>query len=279
MYRRKSPSYIIGVYISYILIAVFFFFPLFWVISLAFKDANEIFAYPPTLIPEHPTFENFATVWNNTSMPNYIFNSFKLVILTVIGTLIVTIPGSYSLSRFRFKRKSLMMYVILLFQMISPIIIAIPIYKYYASLNWINNYGALSAVYIATQIPFTTWLLKGYFDGIPIELEEAAKIDGASRLRTLFKVTLPIARSGISSSVIFISINAWSQFILPFVLLDRTEMFPVSVGILLAQGTYRQVSIHIVAAASILALLPAIILVLVMQKFIVESMVSGALKG
>jgi len=250
-----------------------------WTLSLSFKTASEVFHYPPTLIPSSPTLENYGVILKNTSMPKYIWNSFKLVFLTVTGTLLITIPGAYAISRYRIKFKGLLLYLILLFQMVSAMVIIVPIYQYYVKLDWINNYLALAMVYIAIQIPFTTWLLKGYFDCIPMELEEAALIDGASKLKTLFSVTLPIAKSGISSAIIFIAINSWSQFILPFILIDKSENFPVSVGILLAQGTYQQISIHYVAAASVIALLPAILLVLFMQKFIVESMISGAIKG
>jgi len=277
--KKRSIINYIFIYISYVLIALFFFFPILWTVSLSFKTASEVFHYPPKLIPNNPTVDNYITVFKNTSMPEYILNSFKLVLLTVIGTLLITIPGAYALSRYKIKYKNVMLYIILLFQMISAMVIIVPIYQYYAKMNWINNYFALAAIYVATQIPFTTWLLKGYFDCIPIDLEEAARIDGASKIKTLLSITLPIAKTGISSAVIFISINAWSQFILPFILIDKSNKFPVSVGILLAQGTYQQISIHYVAAASVIALLPAIILVLIMQKFIVESMVAGAIKG
>jgi len=240
---------------------------------------EEVLAYPPTLFPKHPTLKNYKEVLNMTLMPTYLWNSAKLVIYTVIGTLLVGIPASYSFSRFSFKNKNLILFLILMFQMISPVVIGIPLYKYYGKLGLLNNYFGLSMVYIATQLPLTIFLLKGSFDSIPRELDDAASIDGANKWQILWRVVLPLSLPMIASAVIFISINAWSQFILPFLLVDKGSAYPVSVGILMAQGTFQQISIHYVAAASVLALLPAILLVLFLQKFILNALMAGALKG
>ncbi len=267
------------IYMAYIIVIFFFLFPIFWVVSLSLKPTSEVFSYPPTLFPKQPTLKNYSEVLNMTMMPTYLWNSVKLVIYTVIGTLLVGIPASYSLSRFYFKNKNLILLIILMFQMISPVVICIPLYKYYGKLGLLNNYFGLSMVYIATQIPFTIFLLKGGFDSIPRELDDAAAIDGASKCQILIRVILPLSLPMIASAIIFISINAWSQFIIPFILIDKESAYPVSVGILMAQGTFQQISIHYVAAASVLALLPAILLVLFLQKFILDALIAGALKG
>jgi len=267
------------IWISYALVSLFFIFPVLWTISLSFKTKAELFDYPPTLIPRNPTLDNFIHVFQYTSMWKYLLNSFQLVIFTVIGTLLVAIPAGYSFSRFNFKNKKKYMFLVLIFQMISPVIIGIPIYKYYASLGLLNNYFGLIMVYIAVQIPFTTFLLKGGFDAIPKELDEAARIDGASRFQLLRKVIIPVSLPSIASATIFTSINAWSQFLLPFILLDNERMFPVSVGILLTQGNYQEISTHFVAAASVISLVPAVLMVIFLQKFIIKSLTAGALKG
>lgn len=263
----------------YLIVSLFFIFPVFWAISLSLKMPAEIFQYPPSLWPTQPTLSNYMEVLRDTSMINYLSNSFKLVVFTIVGTLIVAIPGGYSFSRFTFKKKSLFLFIILIFQMISPIVIGIPIYRYYSNLGLLNSYFGLSMVYIAIQVPFATFLLKGGFDSIPIELDEAAKIDGATRFQLLRKVIIPVSLPSIASAIIFISINAWSQFLLPYILLDQDHLYPVSVGILMAQGTFQQISTHLIAAASVLALIPAIIMVLFLQKFILRALTAGAVKG
>ncbi|MEA1883658.1 MAG: carbohydrate ABC transporter permease [Thermotogota bacterium] len=269
----------IFVWIGYAIVSLFFLFPVLWVFSLSLKTKAELFEYPPTLIPKSPTFDNFRNVFQNTSMWRYLFNSFELVVFTVLGTLLVAIPAGYAFSRFRFKNKQKYLFLVLVFQMISPVIIGIPIYKYYASLGLINNYFGLVMVYIAVQIPFTTFLIKGGFDAIPKEFDEAARIDGATRFQLLRKIIIPVSLPSIASATIFTSINAWSQFLLPFILIDKEKMFPVSVGILLTQGNYQEISTHFVAAASVISLVPAVLMVIFLQKFIIKSLTAGALKG
>ena len=248
-------------------------------ISLAIKTPEEIFSYPPRLIPSAPTFKNFVKVWEGGNIPIYLFNSLKLVVFTIIGTFLVTIPTGYSLSRFDFRNKRLLLFSILAFQMISPIIICIPIYIYYNSLGLLDSHIGLILVYIAIQVPFSTWILKGFFDSIPIDLEEAAKIDGCTRLQALLRVVLPLSLNGIVATTIFIAMNSWGQFILPFLLISKDSLLPVSVGILMMQGSYQQISTHLIAAASVLAMLPAVVLVLILQKFVIKALMAGALKG
>ncbi|ACL70252.1 carbohydrate ABC transporter permease [Halothermothrix orenii] len=267
------------IWVAYILVSLFFMFPVLWVISLSFKTTAEVFAYPPNLIPKNITINNFIEVLKNTSMFQYILNSFKLVLFTVVGTLLVAIPAGYSFSRFTFKNKNKLLFAILVFQMVSPIIIGIPLYRYYSSLGLLNSYFGLIMAYIAIQVPFATFLLKGGFDNIPQEIDEAAKIDGATRIQLLTKIIVPVSLPSIASAIIFISINSWAQFLLPYLLLNKDKFYPVSVGILMAQGTFQQISTHLIEAASVLSLIPAIILVLFLQKFILKALTSGAVKG
>jgi len=196
-----------------------------------------------------------------------------------MGTLLITIPTGYSLSRFDFKNKKVLLFSILTFQMISPIIICIPIYIYYNSLGLLDSHIGLILIYVAVQVPFSTWLLKGFFDSIPRELEEAAKVDGCTRLQALLRVVLPLSLTGIVATTIFIAMNSWGQFILPFLLISKDSLEPISVGILMMQGSYQQISTHLIAAASVAAMLPPVVLVLILQKFIIKVLMAGALKG
>lgn len=277
--RPKRSFKNLFICICYIILILFFIFPILWAISLATRTPEEIFSYPPSLIPSAPTLNNFIKVWEDGSIPMYLLNSLKLVILTIFGTLLITVPMGYSLSRFDFKNKKLLVFSILAFQMISPIIISIPIYVYFNRLGLLDSHTGLIFIYIAIQVPFSTWILKGFFDSIPIELEDAAKIDGCTRLQALRRVVLPLSLPGISTTIIFMGMGTWSQFILPFLLISRDNLLPISVGILMIQGSYQQISTHLIAAASVLAMLPPVVLVLVLQKFILKALMAGALKG
>lgn len=273
--RRVSEAGIMGLYLVMI---AFFLGPVLWIISLAFRTPQDLFG-APSLFPREATLENFRYVLTRTGMPTYIWNSIRLVVYTVGGTLAVAIPTAYSFSRFRFNHKTTILLVILLFQMISPVVIGIPLFHYFASLGLLNNYFGLAMVYIAVQTPFATYLLKGVLDGVPRDLDESAHMDGATRMQVLLRIIIPTAKSGIASAIIFISINAWSLFIIPFFLLNRDTFYPVSVGVLMAQGSFQDISIQYVAAASVIGLLPAVILVLFMQRFILSALLSGAVKG
>lgn len=263
----------------YLIMSLFFLIPILWVFSLAIKTPSEIFSYPPSLIPKHPTLMNFVKVWHTSSIPTYLYNSAKLVFLTILGTLLVAIPAAYSFSRFTFKNKAVLLFSILVFQMISVMIIVIPIYMYFNKLGLLNSHFALAMAYTAIQVPFIIWLLKGFFDSIPMVLEEAARIDGCSRFQALRRIVLPLATPGIASAVIFITVEAWAGFILPFILLDDNMLYPATVGITILQGTYRDISTHLLAAASIMVLAPAIVVILALQKFIFEVMLATGVKG
>ncbi len=269
----------ITLYMCYFVIIAFFIGPVLWVVSLSLKTPSEIFAYPPQLIPNRLAIENYATVWTRSHISLWMFNSFKIVVFTVIGCLSVSIPAAFAFSRFRFKGKREAMFGILAFQMISPIIILIPLYRYLNALNLLDTHLGLVMIYIAVQTPFTVWLLKGFFDSIPQSLDDAAMVDGCSRIQALFRIILPISVPGIAAAIVFIIVQSWSQFIVPFILLNNLKLLPISVGIFHFQSTQAEISTHFLAAASILAMLPAILIFVVLQRFIVQFLIAGAVKG
>jgi multiple sugar transport system permease protein len=143
----------------------------------------------------------------------------------------------------------------------------------------LDSLPATGLVYVAVLMPLATWMLKGFFDGIPRELDEAAMIDGASRWSAFIRVVLPVAKSGLTAVFVIMALLAWAEFVIPFILLSGPQHMPISVGILNFQGTYATNSTGILAAGSVLAVLPAILLFVVLQRFIVGAFVQGAVKG
>jgi multiple sugar transport system permease protein len=260
-------------------IVIFFIFPLFWTFLLSLKSIPEIFKTPLVWFSPKPQWNNYRFVLANTRLIANLMNSLILVISTLLICTILVVPASYTLSRVRFRAKKAVMLSLMIFQMISPVIIAIPLYRIFAAFNLVNNYGALILVYAALYAPFATWFMKGYFDSIPIALDEAARVDGCSKFRTLRSVLLPIAFPGMVSVSILIAVQAWGQLILPFILLDRREYYPVSVGLLDLQSASEAVSVHFLAASSIIAIVPVIFLFIVLQKFIIGALTNGAVKG
>jgi len=163
--------------------------------------------------------------------------------------------------------------------MISPLVVAFPLYRYFASLGLLDSMAAVGVVYVAILMPLATWMLKGFFDGIPRDLDDAARLDGASRLMVVRMIILPVARSGLTAVFVLTAILAWGEFVIPYILLSSPSALPISVGILNFQGTYSANATGILAAGGMIAILPAILVFVVLQRFIVGAFLGGALKG
>ncbi len=266
-------------YAGQILLIVVFAFPLLWVLSLSLKTGAETLQSPPTLLPQDVQWGNYSRVLQTTPIGRYLVNSLLLVVASVAGALVVGIPAAYALSRFVFPRQRVFSRTLLAAQLISPLVIAVPLYRLFVSLHLVNNYLGLVLVYIAIMAPFLTWFMKSYFDTVPVALDEAGMIDGCSRLRAVIQLVLPTARPGVASAAILGGVTAWSQFAIPFILLDSRDLFPVSVGVVNLQATAGEITTQYVAAGSILAVAPVILLFVVLQRHIVGALTAGAVKG
>src|SRR6185437_11318058 len=218
----KLTGTLLGDLASYVFMIVAFLFfagPLLWLLSLATRDKREIYLGVARFIPHNPTIDNFISVLTNIFFPTYLWNGLKLASLSAIGVLIVALPAAYAFSRFNFRGKGLWMMALLAFQMISPLVIMVPLYRYMNRLGLVDtDFGAIM-VYIALGVPLASWLLKGAIDGIPTSLDEAAMIDGCSRFTTFWRIILPLCGPGIASVFIITVIAGWSQFLVPFLLL------------------------------------------------------------
>lgn len=268
-----------GIYVGYLIVFCFFAFPIFWVVSLSLKSVPELFLTPPIWFSKTPQFQNYTFVIKNMEILHYMWNSAKIVVVTIALTLLISFPAAYALSRFQFKMKRPVMLMILVFQMISPVIIAIPLYRLFSQIGLINHSAGLIAVYVAVEIPLSTWFLKGYLDTLPLELDEAAIVDGCSRWSTLWKVLLPVAMPGVASVTILIAVASWSQFIIPFILLDDKDLFPMSLGLVTLKNSSDAITTHYLAAASSIGIVPVMIAFILLQRFIVGALTNGAVKG
>jgi multiple sugar transport system permease protein len=266
-------------YAGLVLILLFFGLPLLWLISLSFRNASEILVSTIDPVPKHPTLDNYRTVLESAQFPRFLLNSAILSAIGACGAVAVAAPAAYAFSRIRFHGRRLLLIGVLSLQMISPLVLAFPLYRYFASLGLLNSVPATGLVYIAVLMPLSTWMLKGFFDGIPKDLDDAALIDGANRWRAFTRVVLPVALPGLTAVFVITALLAWAEFVIPFILLTGPSHLPISVGILNFQGTYATNATGILAAGSVLAVLPAILLFVVLQRFIVGAFVAGALKG
>lgn len=262
-------------------VTLVFAFPLLWVASLSLKTGRETLQSPPSLLPEDPQWGNYAHVLEITPIDRYLLNSLLLVAASVGGALLLGVPAAYALSRFRGRTRTTRPFsrAVLAAQLLSPLIIAVPVYRAFVALNLINNYVGLILVYIAITAPFLTWFLKSYLDTVPTELDEAGRVDGCSRLRAVVSVVLPAAAPGIASVAILGGVTAWSQFVLPFILIDSPGLAPVSVGVINLQATSGEITTQYLAAGSVLAVAPVVLLFVLLQRHIVGALTAGAVKG
>jgi multiple sugar transport system permease protein len=276
---RRALFADIATYVAYLAICLFFAGPLLWLISLSIRTAAEVYVSDIRLWPAEPTLENYAAALGNPLFPTYLWNGLKLAVAGAFGALLFATPAAYALSRFRFRRRHLVMIGLLAFQMISPLVIMVPLYRYMDRIGLTDSHFGAAMLYIAVAAPLFTWMLKGFLDGIPQSLEDAAMIDGCTRFGAFMRVILPLSLPGLTSAFVLNAILGWSQFIIPFILISKPALQPIAIGIFNFQGTYNQTSTQILAAASVLSIVPAVVVFLVLQRFIIGALMAGAVKG
>jgi multiple sugar transport system permease protein len=266
-------------YVGLLLVLLFFGVPLLWILSLSLRTQEDILVTTLNPVPPDPTLGNYGDVLDSAQFPRFLVNSGILALIGSFGAIAIAAPSAYAFSRMRFHGRSALLMAVLALQMISPLIVAFPLYRYFASLGLLDSIPATGMVYIAILVPLATWMLKGFFDGIPRDLDDAAVIDGASRFNAFRLVVLPVALPGLTAVFVITALLAWAEFVIPFILLSDPSNLPISVGILNFQGTFQTNSTGILAAGSVLAILPAILLFVALQRFIVGAFTAGALKG
>jgi multiple sugar transport system permease protein len=268
-----------GTYAAYLVICLFFAGPLLWLISLSIRTSAEVYVSDIKLWPSAPTLANYADALQNPLFPRYLWNGLVLSVTGAFGAMLFATPAAYALSRFDFPYRRVVMIGILAFQMISPLVIMVPLYRYMDGIRLTDTHFGAIMLYIAVAAPLFTWMLKGFIDSIPRSLEEAAMIDGCTRFGAFLRVIMPLSLPGLTSAFVLNAILGWSQFIIPFILLSRPALQPIAVGIFNFQGTYNQTSTQILAAASVLSIVPAVVTFLVLQRFIIGALTAGAVKG
>jgi multiple sugar transport system permease protein len=266
-------------YLVFLFALVFFGGPLLWLLSLSIRDQTEIFITSLRLIPENPTLQNYTEVLYTAQFSVFLLNSLKLALAGSIGAMVISTPAAYAFSRLNFRGSGGLLIGMLALQMVSPLVVVIPLYRYFDRLNLLDSYFSTSMVYIAILVPLATWMLKGFFDGIPPALDEAAMVDGCTRFGAFRRVTLPLILPGLTSVFVLTAILAWGEFVVPYVLISEPSKYPISIGILNFQGNYATNSTNILAAGGVLAMLPAIATFVILQRFIVRALTSGAIKG
>jgi multiple sugar transport system permease protein len=266
------------VWLAALALLLFTAFPLMWMASTAFKVSNEIFATPPTLWPRTFTLANVERLFSETRFLTYLVNSFTVALATAGLTLLVSTPAAYSLTRFRFAGRDKVAALILFTYMFAPIMIIIPFYVMMRFLGLNNTHVGLVLAYTAFCLPFNLWLLRTFFQGIPIDIEQAALIDGANRFQAVVYVVVPLALPGVVATGIFTFILAWNDYIFARVLIGADELKTLPVGI---ADLYNAsvVDWGMIMAAGLLVIAPVLGVFVFIQKYMVAGWGAGGVKG
>jgi len=254
-------------------------FPLVWMVLTSLKPGPELFAVPPTFWPREPTLDHFAKLLFRTPFPTFFKNSVIVASLTTLLVIVVATLGAYSLTRFRYRGRQLAGQAILFTYLLPSVVLVIPLYLIMASLGLANTHTSLVLCYTTFALPFAMWLLRSFIAAIPIDLELAAMVDGASRLRAFVDVVIPQALPGIISTALFTFIVSWNEYLFALVLINRQQMKTLPPGAITMLISGFNIEWALVMAASVMMSLPLVISFVFMQKHLTRGFGAGAVKG
>ncbi len=272
--KRMKPVIIVWT----VIIVLFLLFPFFVMISTMLKSSDEVYATPPYWIPKRIALRNFIDLWTQYPFARYFLSSFIIAGGTTILTTVFCVPAAYAVARFRFTGQRVLLYMYLVVQMFSPIIVVISLFKIISRIGLLDTYLGLILVNTVFTLAFTTWMLSGYFKTIPVDIEEAALIDGCSRMQAIIRVMIPISAPGLVTVIIYSFIASWNEFMFALTLVQSINKTPLTLGLYNFVGQYTT-QWEFLTGAAFLAILPVIILFLFIEKQLVAGIVGGAVKG
>ncbi len=267
-----------GIIVFLVVVTVFTVFPVYWAALTALKPASEAISFPPQFYPRHPTFDNFVEIVQAYTFQKYVLNTTLVCFGTILLSLAVSSYGAYALSRYDMPYKRLIMVMIIATSMVPGISIVLPLYLLAVKLGIYNTLGGLVVVYAAWVVPSELWFLKAMMDQVPIELEEAAIIDGCSRLGAFHRITLPSSILGIVSVSIYAFVRVWNDFLFStaLVISDDRKLVSVALYNFLSQFGVQWTQLM---SAVVLSSIPVVAFFVVLQRYYVSGFTSGAVKG
>jgi ABC-type glycerol-3-phosphate transport system permease component len=252
--------------------------PLLWGISTALKIPSEVYAFPPTWIPKTLTFDNFLLVIQNQSLIRAFFNTLIIASGTTLVSLVVGVLGGYGFARYQFPGRNMLLWSVLFTKLFPRVVVIVPFFVTLRNLQMMNTYQGLILVYLMVTFPVAIWLLKGFFDKIPVEIEEAAVIDGCNLPQLLWHVIIPMSRPALVAVAMYSFILAWNEFLFALVFTNGLERRPLSIALafFIDENGIRWGELM---AASVVMSLPAVIVFTFAQKLLVRGLSDGAVKG
>jgi multiple sugar transport system permease protein len=276
---RKAAMSVAGA-----LIALFFLFPYLQMLLTSLKPKGELTNTPASYLPSEWEWSNFVTLWDRTTVLDYFKSSLIIAGVSTVLVIVVAVPAAYYVSRHRFGWRTVFLLLVVVTQMIQPTSLVVGVLRSFKDLQrWIHldligEYAGLIAVNSAFNLAFAVWILNGFFAAIPHDLEQAAWLDGASKFKAMYKITLPLALPGLVTCIIFTFVSAWNEFAMARALVfgDRKK-WPLTLGLSDFVGQY-EVDWHYMFATSLIAIVPVVILFASIERFLVKGLTSGAVK-
>lgn len=266
-------------YLALLFHLILVLFPFVWMLLTSLKGSQgEIYAFPVTYLPKEPSFVNYASMLWKGNFGRYMVNSLIVSITPAVVAVFIGTLAGYVLSRYKFRMKTPLLLFFLVTQMIPTFITLAPLYQMLSKWNMINKLSTLCLLYTNMMIPFSVVTLRSFFDGIPYTIEEAAWIDGCSRLRALFSVSIPVVKPGLAAASIFAFINSWNELFMAimFIDVDKYKTIPVGLNALILKYDIKWGEM---AAGTIMSLIPTMILFSFAQKYMIEGLTAGSVKG
>lgn len=284
--RRRLELILVDRVLTYaflFMLMVFAIFPFLWMFSTSIKSPEEAFVIPPRWFPHHVTFAAYKVLYNakaanNNSFPRYFLNSMIVSTATTLLAVALAVPAAYAFSRFVFPGKNVLFFSVLGRNTFPLVALLIPLFQLFAALNLQNSYQGLILAYLTIVLPLAIWLLKGFFDGIPSELEKAARIDGCTRFGAFVRVILPLATPGMLATAIYAFINAWNEYLIALTFTSSPKLRTLQVGqqFFLTENTSNWAGLM---AVSLVISIPVVVAFLILQRFFIQALTAGAVKG
>lgn len=276
--QRRTPAASALLAILALVLVLVCLFPFAWMALSSIKKLPELFTVPPHWLPNEPTLENFGTVMFRSNIPRYFINSVVISAGATAVALALAVFAAYGFARFDFRAKPYLQTFVLIGQLLPTAAIIVPLFMTLRYLHLINTYWGLILVYTIITLPLSVWMLTSYIRGIPVELEEAAIIDGASRLGVLFRITLPLAMPGVVAVVVYSFVTCWNEFVFALVFAQDQSVKTLPIG-LMEFSTEFNTDFGGVMAASMVMTVPVVLLFLAFQRLFVGGLTAGATKG
>jgi multiple sugar transport system permease protein len=281
MTTTRSGSKLVWDIVSYavlIVLAIICVGPIVWTFLTSIKFEDDIVTRSMVYFPSRFTFENYVKLWSQSSYPTLVINSLVVTSLTVLICLVTGTIASYSFSRFNFRGRTHLMLGYLIVRMFPAVLMIIPLFIVMRQVGLLDSTFGLAVAYTSFLLPLFVWMLKGFFDAAPKELESAARIDGSTRIGAMFRIVIPIARNGLVATCVFVAIAAWNEYLFALMLTTSQGSRTWPVGLQLMVGEF-QLPWGMLAAGGMISILPVIILFAIVQRVMVAGITAGAVKG